>query len=402
MKVFAIATVIASVTTTSVGLGLIAGAPVDLVPVGYRVAEMLPFVVLQLAFTAVGATLVLRRPENRVGHLLCGTALVSSVLIVTSALAVRALANGDMGTAGTAAWIASWSTLGIGVTFGPALLIFPDGRIRSIGARAALVALGIAVVLAAIAVAFRPGPLSTFPTILNPYPWRGQGPLLDVILGLGLAAGLIATLLGLGSQVARSRRSSGIERQQLKWFLASAAVVALGLVPAMALMYGETQPATAAVQRYAGRAIGALTSAAMPIAVGVAILRYRLYDIDILIHRTLVYGAMSAVLLATYVAGVLVLQTVLRPLTAGSDVAVAASTLLVVTLFQPIRGRVQDIVDRRFYRSRYDATRTVDAFTARLRNDVELDSVRSDLLVVVAETVRPAHASLWLRRARRS
>ena len=397
MRSLAIGTVVASATTTVIALVLIAGIPVEMVPVGYRIPEMLPFVVLQLAFTAVGAALVLRRPDNRVGQLLCGTALVSSVLILVSGVAVHALASGDLGTAATAAWIGSWGTLGIGATFGSALLIFPDGRVRSVAARAALVALAITVVFGVVAIAFRPGPLSSFPTILNPYPWRGQGPLLDVILLLAMALGLGATALGVGSQIGRFRRSTGAERQQLKWFLASAVVVAVALGPAVALMFGATDQGAAPVQRYAGRAIGALSSTAMPIAVGVAILRYRLYDIDLLINRTLVYGALSALLVATYALGVVVFQVVLRPLTGGSEFAVALSTLLVAAVFQPLRRRVQHLVDRRFYRSRYDAARTLEMFGARLRDEVDLDSVRADLLGVVGETLRPAHASVWLR-----
>lgn len=146
---------------------------------------------------------------------------------------------------------------------------------------------------------------------------------------------------------------------------------------------------------------GALSYTIIPIAIGIAILRHRLYDIDVVIHRTLVYGAVSVILVATYLAAVVSLQTALRPFTAGTDLAVAVSTLIVVALFQPLRRRVQDAVDLRFYRARYDAARTLDAFTARLRDEVDLASVRADLLDVVGDTVRPAHASVWLRDARR-
>ena len=398
MRSLALGTVSVSATTTLIALMLIAAVPVEMVPVGYRIPEMLPFVALQVAFTVVGAVLVLRRPENRVGQLLCGTALVSSVLILTSGVAVHALASGDLAMAATAAWIASWSTLGLGVTFGPVLLIFPDGRIRSAPGRAAMLTLLITVVLVAVAVALRPGPLSSFPSIANPYAWIEHGPLLDAALALGMVAGLAATLLGLGSQIARFRASQGVERQQLKWILASAVLVALALGPAMALLYGEAQPGAAPLQRYLGRAIGALSTTAMPIAMGIAILRYRLYDIDLLIRRTLVYAGVSALLVAAYIAAVVLTGAALRPFTAGSDLAVAASTLVVVALFQPVRQRVRDLVDRRFYRSRYDAARTLDAFSARLRDQVELNAVQAELVGVIHDTIRPAHASLWLRR----
>jgi hypothetical protein len=133
------------------------------------------------------------------------------------------------------------------------------------------------------------------------------------------------------------------------------------------------------------------------VAIYFEVLRYRLYDIDLLIKRTLVYGSLTAVLGFVYVVSVLISQGLLRGLTGGSDIVVAGSTLLVVALFQPIRTRVQDVVDRRFYRARYDATRTIDEFSVRLRSDVDLDSVRSDLIGVIHDTVHPTHASVWVR-----
>jgi hypothetical protein len=135
-----------------------------------------------------------------------------------------------------------------------------------------------------------------------------------------------------------------------------------------------------------------------PFIVGVAILRYRLYDIDVLINRTLVYGATTALIAAVFFGGIVVLQAILRPLTGGSEIAVAISTLAAVAVFGPLRARIQRVVDRRFYRSRYDAARTLDAFSVRLRDQVALDTVRAELLAAVRETVQPAHASVWLRR----
>ena len=139
----------------------------------------------------------------------------------------------------------------------------------------------------------------------------------------------------------------------------------------------------------------------IPIAAAIAILRYRLYDIDVLINRTLVYGAVSLVLGGIYAVGVVLFQTVLSPLTGRSELSVAISTLLVIALFQPLRTRAQLEVDRRFYRARYDAARTVDAFSVRLRDEVDLDSVRADLIAVVHDTIHPAHASVWLRAMKR-
>ncbi len=144
-----------------------------------------------------------------------------------------------------------------------------------------------------------------------------------------------------------------------------------------------------------------MAMASLPVAIGLAVLRYRLYDIDLLIRRTLVYGALSLALAATYVVLIGVVQAALRPITSGSELAVAGSTLATLALAQPLRRRIQDAVDRRFSRSRYDAARTLEAFTARLRDDVDLDSLRGDLLGVVRDTVRPAHASVWLRERTR-
>jgi hypothetical protein len=396
-QVLAIGAIAASATAALVGMLLIAAVPPEIVPVGYRLVEMMPFLALQIAFTAVGALLVVRRPENLIGTLLCGTSLVSAMLVLMAGVVANAIATGDTRTASLAAWGSECLTLAVAATFGPALLLFPDGRLGSRAARVALLLLIPTVVASVIAVAFRPLPLSTYPGIVNPYGWSDQGPALSALLGLGMGAGLLAIILGVASQVARFRHSSGVERQQFKWFLTSAVVVTVALVPALALMYGEGPWLSTSAQRYAGRAIGGLSITAVPVAIGVAILRYRLYDIDLLIRRTLVYAGVSAFLVATYTVAVVLTGAALRPFTAGSDLAVAASTLVVVALFQPLRQRVRDFVDRHFYRSRYDSVRTLDAFGARLRNEVDLDSVRADLLGVIGTTLRPAHASVWLR-----
>jgi hypothetical protein len=190
--------------------------------------------------------------------------------------------------------------------------------------------------------------------------------------------------------VQRFRRSRGVERTQLKWVAYAAAIVVAGVILVMPFSFGR-KPLEIVQQ---------LVSLAVPVAAGIAILRYRLFDIDVLIKRTLIYGSISAVLALVYVVSVLLSQQLLRGFTGGSDIAVAGSTLLVVALFQPIRSRVQEFVDRRFYRGRYDAARTIDAFSVRLRGDVDLDSVRADLIGVVHDTIHPAHASVWLRRPR--
>jgi hypothetical protein len=199
------------------------------------------------------------------------------------------------------------------------------------------------------------------------------------------------------SLVVRFRRSRGEERQQLKWFAYSAALLATSIILGTILTnlvpvleFGE----------YAN-VLQILGVCGLPVATGIAILRYRLYDIDVLINRTLVYGSLTVLLAATYFGGVVGLQSLLRVLTGQeSTLAVVASTLLIAALFNPLRRRVQGFVDRRFYRRKYDASKTLEAFNARLRDETELETLSGEVVGVVRETVQPAHASLWLKPAR--
>jgi hypothetical protein len=205
----------------------------------------------------------------------------------------------------------------------------------------------------------------------------------------------VAFVVAAGSVLARVRRAHGLERQQLKWFGYAGGIVGFAVLALLAMEI---------VRPLVGDPLGpfpwvafVLSFNAIPIAAAIAILRYRLYDIDLLIKRSVVYGATSAALAVTFFIGIIALQPALRPLTSGSELAVAASTLAAFALFQPIRRRVQDAVDRRFDRSRYDAARTLDAFADRLRDEVDLDALRGELLGAVRTTMAPAHASLWLR-----
>jgi uncharacterized membrane protein YidH (DUF202 family) len=196
-----------------------------------------------------------------------------------------------------------------------------------------------------------------------------------------------AAILSAAAFVHRFRGSRAVERQQLKLVAYAAVLFVVGLVVLLPLSFGR-KPLEITQQ---------LVTLSVPVAAGIAILRYRLYDIDLLINRTLVYGATSAAIAATFFVGIVALQALLRPLTAGSELAIAAATLVSFALFQPIRRSVQDTVDRRFDRSRYDAARTLDLFADRLRDEVDLDALREDLLASVRATMAPAHTSLWLR-----
>jgi hypothetical protein len=281
-----------------------------------------------------------------------------------------------------------------------AMVRFPDGRppdrVFAILLWAVVTFIVVAVVASALAAQPIPAPLTYAaphagsPSRSIPNPFAVHGPLGDLMLLAASGINIVAPLVLIAplALVVRFRRSGGIERQQLKWLTYTAAI-AFGL--ALIAFVAPPGPITVLdVTSIFG--IGLL-----PIAIGIAITRYRLYDIDVLIRRTLVYASVSAVLLATYVGGVGLLQTILAPITAGSGVAVAISTLVVVALFQPVRTRIQAAVDRRFYRSKYDAERTLDAFAARLRDEVDLVALQGELLGAVNETVQPAYASVWLR-----
>jgi hypothetical protein len=191
-------------------------------------------------------------------------------------------------------------------------------------------------------------------------------------------------LLAVGSIVIRLWRAKGLERLQLRWLVASLVLSCVGVL--IALMSGLW-------------ALAFLVFTTIPLAIGIAILRYRLYEIDRLISRTLAYGLVTVVLLAIFGGAILVLQTVLSPLTGGNTLAVAGSTLLAAALFQPLRRRVQALVDRRFNRSRYDAQAAVAAFTERLRDEVDIDTLQGSLLSIVEATLEPTTSGLWLRES---
>ena len=232
--------------------------------------------------------------------------------------------------------------------------------------------------------AFRPGPLQLAAYADNPFT-----PLPPSLVNALGAIGVWLSLPVIGSAswslALRFRRSTVIERAQIKWLAFSA-------VPLSAAAF-----ASIVLPDKLGQVLFVFLLLSVPVSVGIAVLRYRLYDIDLLINRTLVYGVTSATIALTFFAGIVVLQALLRPLTAGSDLAIAVSTLVSFALFQPVRRRIQDTVDRRFNRSRYNAARALDSFADRMRDEVDLDALRAHVLRVVNRTVAPSHASLWLR-----
>jgi hypothetical protein len=345
-------------------------------------------------FAAVGAVIVVRRPGNTVGWLFAGIGLLLSFTSLAEQFAIYAIVGRSSPLRGgaTAAWIQSWSTLST-VTFGLALLllVFPEGRLLTRRWRVVSWIVGAGFCCFFSGYLIDPGPLtSPFSAVDNPFGIAAGQQVASVLVPIGFLCSLIALFAAAISQVLRYRRAGAVERQQIKWLAAAGALAAASLLTSTFL-----EGMTVAEAISAAIFVGAL--AAIPASAGMAILRYRLYEIDVVVNRTLVYGALTALLAGTYVVLVLLFQLGLRPLTHGSGGAVALSTLAVAGLFRPARTRIQALVDRRFYRHKYDAERTLAAFAARLRDEVDLDALRGELAAVISETMQPAHISLWLR-----
>jgi hypothetical protein len=274
-------------------------------------------------------------------------------------------------------------------------LAFPDGRpywpwVAWLGAGG--------VVLGMVGMGLAPRNLETKPPVANPFGIDGAGPLLSAAEQIGVVATAVATVGAGAALIVRLRRSHGIERQQLKWFAYVGAMIVGGLSLA-SLSSFDHEATWAQIAGPTGWFTALLMAGiGIPVATGFAILRYRLYDIDVVIKRTLVYSALTATLAVAYLAGVLLLQFVFSP---SSDLAIAASTLAVAALFRPARNRIQSAVNRRFYRRSYDAVRTVESFGARLRDQVSLETLSEELRDVVHDTVQPAHVSVWLKEPAR-
>ncbi len=347
--------------------------------------DIVLFPAAYLAFGAVGALIVGRQPGNVIGRLALVTGVVGATVALFDSIArlARPVAGQDW-----AGWVATW---GFPVTLAPPLLLillFPTGRLASRRWRIAAVLVIGGALLVAIGNAFTPA-LVDYPRLRNPVGIAGftGSPLESGGVGwFPLLAGAVAAGLSL---VVRLRAERGIERQQLKWMTFAAALQAgAWLVLAMDLRGTAGDSAGYAV-------FGTLLL--IPLAAGIAVLRYRLYDIDVVVRRTLVYGAVIAILGVLYVSFVIALQAVLVPLTGGDTLPVALSTLAIAALFGPVRGSVRAVVDRRFYRSRYDHQRMVETFGSRLRDEVESDAVGRSLVDAADQAVRPSLTTVWVR-----
>jgi hypothetical protein len=339
-------------------------------------------------FAVVGTLIALRQPRNAVGWLL---------LVVAIAFAAVNAAEGwvEVGNPGrvAVAGVASWGTnvwFSLGIIILP--LLFPDGRLPSPSWRPVLWLAVADLVLSVSSGMLMPGPLELQQSSGIDNPLGVEGGLAGALSDVEVPGGATALVLAGASVVVRFRRSRGLERQQLKWFALVGVTTAACLAVAVfsSTLLDDGYEPIAVVAWLTGLA---LLGIGLPIATGFAIFRHRLYDVDVVIRRTLVYGALTATLGALYLGLVLLIGLAVG----RSNLAIAVATLAVAALVRPARARIQAGVDQRFYRRRYDAGRTLEAFGARLRDELDLETLAADLRGVVRETVQPAHVSVWLR-----
>jgi hypothetical protein len=386
------------VTVAAFAIRVISGAP----PLPNRFsmgdAAMTAVGLLQVATATVAVLILVRLPRQRVGWLLMATGVFYALSILAAAIAFAAFEEGPAGLvmAEWAGWLA-WVTSTIsGVTLFTIPLTFPDGRLSPTWLRRPLVlSLSVPTLLVGLAMTLQPGKMLLITSLDNPL---GIGP--DVLKTFPAAVlGGIAVFVGAPvaivaiSLVSRFQRSRGVERQQLKWFVAAAIVMTTAL-----LITGFVGFVVNDGTRNEWPLVAfALAATSMPIAIGIAILRYRLYAIDRIISRTISYGLITAVLVGVFATVVVGLQAILARFTGGDTVPVAVSTLVVFASFQPLRRRVQSMIDRRFHRAHYDAERIQAAFAARLGDNVDLESLAAEVRTAVDATIAPASVSLWLR-----
>jgi hypothetical protein len=346
------------------------------------------------SFSIIGAIIASRLPANPVGWLFCAAACTIAVEYLSAEYAIYALlARPDSLPAGEAlAWLAFWVWIPSIGCIVLSLLLFPNGRLPSSRWRWLAWLSVLLTIAGAVWVALSPGPIGNLGAIRNPLGIEGLPSGYKPVQTIMSALLLVAAVSTLGL---RLLRTSGIEHQQIKWPAFIAVLAAGG-----SILY-DTAISEAIGLRWLEWAgyVGLIAAlVGFPISIGIAIVRYRLYEIDLIINRTLVYGLLTATLVTLYFGGIVVLQRAFVILTGQqSTLAVVASTLLIAALFTPLRRRIQSFIDRHFYRSKYDARKTLEAFSATLRDETDLEALSDDLVGVVRETMQPAHVSLWLR-----
>jgi hypothetical protein len=358
------------------------------------------YLLLFVSFVTVGALIISRQPRNAVGWIFCYLGLAFPLVGAIEEYALYALVTepgwlpGGEGLVWLAALLGGPTFFAL---FALIFLLFPEGRLLSRRWRL-VVWLDLVAVACLVYSAFEPGALGNLGLVrvANPFGMERLATLLGTLELVGLFTTLAVAVAGGISLVVRFRRARGVERQQLKWFAYSGIVFCAVFAIAPVLW---SLPESAAPD-WVWPVLFLAGSSTIPVSVGIAILRHRLYDIDVLINRTLVYGSLTATLLAIYFGGVTMAQAIFRSLTGQVEqpqLAVVVSTLAIAALFNPLRRRLQGLVDRRFYRRKYDARKTLEGFSVKLREETDLEALNDDLVGAVRETMQPAHVSLWLR-----
>jgi hypothetical protein len=354
------------------------------------------FALLGFSVQVVGALLIARQPRNAIGHLMGGLGLLTAMQGFVEGYVTPAVVEKGYPIGGVVlTWAMAHTYLFIFTAIGLLFFLFPTGSVSRPRWKPVVRLMLVGLLTSAVSLYFKPGRLDdeaapAFDNPPNPYSLDGATDFLNALSLVGVLLLLGGVALSVVALVARFRSSEGIVRLQMKWFASAAACFAVILFVNLALRNFAELPAYFDV-------LLSFTFTLIPISIGNAILRYRLYEIDVFINRALVYALLTACVVGAYLSLVVILQAVLDPVTGDSDLAVAASTLAAAALFRPLRARIQSFIDHRFYRRKYDAAKAVSTFTSRLRDEVDLDVVRSDVLEVLRETVQPAHVGLWVR-----
>ena len=363
---------------------------------------ILPF----LPFLIVGALIASRRPKNHIGWISLAVGILWMLNNIASSYMLIGLRMADPGSVpypvavgSMAGWLGPTAALLFG-TF--PILLFPDGRLPSSRWRPVAWLCGLVIASTIVLTTLTPGPLSDLRSVNNPFGLEGHPWVADLSGVVGLLFPL-CLLISASSLILRYLRSDEEVREQIKWLAFAASVIALAIFFAVVQGTFFASDSAGSADPLWGKLLqDALTFsfAGIPIAIGFAVLKYHLYGIDVVINRALVYGSLTLLLALVYFGGVTGTQALFQTLTSQErlpQLTVVISTLLIAALFNPLRRRIQSFIDRRFYRRKYDARKTLEAFSARLRDQTDLQALNSELTRVVRETIQPEHVSLWLR-----
>ncbi len=342
-------------------------------------------------FATLGALIVARRPGNVIGWLFLVPPTAGAMQFLSGQYATIAL-PAEMPAGAYAAWLSTimQSSAVFSIIF--LIMLFPTGRLLSPRWRILAWTTGLVIAVSMVSIALFPGPSYDFPSARNPFGLEDAAGIIVFLETISGWAGLACVFAVVASLVLRFHRSSGEERLQIKWFAyaATLGITAISFANLLASAFGE----------WIALLVWIIAPLSLPVSAAIAILKYRLYDIDLIIRKTAIYGVLTLSLLAVYFAGVAGGTRLLSPLVGEENqIAVVASTLAIAALFAPFRRRIQNFIDRRFYRQGYDAQKALEEFGERLKNRTDLEDLDSDLLSVIRKTVQPSHVSLWLRES---